>query len=371
MSRILVALSGGVDSAVAAHLLQQQGHEIHAAYIRTWMNEEHGKLLGNCPWEDDIAHATAVATHLRIPFHTLNLIEDYRRHIVQYLVDGYRHGATPNPDIMCNREMKFGRFLRHALEHGYDAIATGHYARRQDDPDGTPAIHLAQDPGKDQTYFLALLDPAQIQHAHFPLGQMTKAQVRAHARRHAFPNATRKDSQGICFLGKVNINEFLAHYIPDNPGPIQDNDTGKILGRHRGLHHHTIGQRKGIGIPSNRDHRHYVVVAKNPASNTLHIALETPAHPQLHTTTASIRDIIWQTPAPPGTPVDLHVRVRHRDAPTPARLIPNPAGTHTAHIHFQHPQRGIAPGQILALYDGTRLLGGGIFCLKPAGDDNG
>ncbi|MEM8549999.1 MAG: tRNA 2-thiouridine(34) synthase MnmA, partial [Verrucomicrobiota bacterium] len=263
MAKILVALSGGVDSAVAALLLQQQGHEVHAAYMRTWMNEEGSAILADCPWEEDIKQAKAVCAHLGIPFEVVSLIAEYRQHVVDYLIDGYQRGITPNPDMMCNREMKFGVFRRFALEHGFDAIATGHYCRLSQDDEGTPQLLRGLDPNKDQSYFLALVQPDQLRQARFPIGELEKPRVRELARGHGLPNATRKDSQGICFLGKVDINQFLQSYIPDRPGEIVRAADSSVLGEHNGLHHFTLGQRRGLGIPSNTDFENFVVVAKD------------------------------------------------------------------------------------------------------------
>ncbi len=357
MAKILVALSGGVDSAVAALLLKQQGHDVHAAYMRTWMNEEGGKLLGECPWEEDVVNARGVAEKLEIPFRVLDLIKDYRERIVEYLVEGYRRGITPNPDAMCNREMKFGVFLRQALSDGFAGVATGHDARRRDNADGSADILEGLDPNKDQSYFLALLRQEQLRQAHFPIGGLQKSDVRALARDAGLPNAARKDSQGICFLGKVRINEFLALYIPDKPGDIV-NDAGKTVGRHRGLHRYTIGQRKGIDVPSNTDFEHYVVVAKDFENNVLRVAFERPNLPGLYTNEAFAGGLSWVN-NPITETRDLLVRVRYRDPATPARFEPDAAGN--ARIRFSDTQRGLASGQILALYNGETLLGGGVF----------
>ncbi len=231
MKKILVALSGGVDSAVAALLLKEQGYEVSGAYIRTWMNEE--MPLADCPAQQDIEDARAVAKHLGIDFEIVNLVNEYREHVVHYLVEGYQKGITPNPDIMCNREMKFGIFQNYALERGFDALATGHYVRKRQNADSSFDLVQGVDGNKDQTYFLAMLQQKQIEHAIFPIGELSKPAVRALAKQHQLPNADKKDSQGICFLGDMNINRFLEYYIDDKPGDIVNAD-GKVLGQHQG-----------------------------------------------------------------------------------------------------------------------------------------
>ncbi|MDO4818695.1 MAG: tRNA 2-thiouridine(34) synthase MnmA, partial [Akkermansia sp.] len=221
MARILVALSGGVDSAAAAALLTEQGHEVVAAYMKNWVNDEN--IPGECPWERDIEDALAVCRKLGIEFRVVDLIEQYRARVVDYLIEGYRSGSTPNPDVLCNREMKFGVLLDYAIEQGFTGgVATGHYARRLDvEGDGAYVLRGA-DGNKDQSYFLALMRPEQVQHAVFPVGELTKPHVREIARRFGLPVADKKDSQGICFIGKVKMSDFLRHYLPDNPGDIVD-----------------------------------------------------------------------------------------------------------------------------------------------------
>ena len=357
MAKILVALSGGVDSAVAALRLQAEGHEVHAAYFRTWMNEEGLPFPGECPWEDDVRNAQAVASHLKIPFEVIDLVKDYRETVVQYLVDGYQRGITPNPDIICNREMKFGVFQRRALKQGYDFIATGHYARRRANADGTFDLLEGIDEHKDQSYFLTLLRQDQLAKALFPVGELTKPEVRKIAEAAKLPNATRKDSQGICFLGQVPVQDFLERHIPDNDGPIVRAD-GKEIGRHRGLHRYTIGQRKGIGLPSNTDNEYFVVIKKDFATNTLHVAFDKPGTPGLYTDQALAHDFSWIN-QPVVTEQDIEVRVRYRDDTTWAHFTPLADGT--AQLVFKETQRGLAAGQVVALYRDRVLLGGGVF----------
>jgi tRNA-specific 2-thiouridylase len=374
--KILVAMSGGVDSSVAALLLKQQGHDIVGAYMKNWINED--KVIGHCPWEQDITDARAVADRLGIEFRVVNLMADYRRLVVDYLLDGYRRGHTPNPDVMCNREMKFGVFLRYARAEGFAAVATGHYAQRVEfgranrpgEPlrsnHGSagrlalPEFHLLEgaDANKDQSYFLALLSQDQLRAARFPIGHLAKPELRRLAREAALPTADKKDSQGICFIGEVKMADFLKAYVPEHPGPIVRATDGQVLGTHRGLHYFTIGQRKGIGIPSNTDHEAYVVVGKRAADHALLVAFDGPVAPGLWTNTCHVHSLSFIGESITDTR-RLECRVRYRDPRVAIELRPRPDGT--AEVTFDQPQRALAAGQILALYDGNRLLGGGVF----------
>ncbi len=363
-------MSGGVDSSVTALRLKQQGHDVVGAYMKNWINEDN--IVGDCPWLRDIDDARAVADHLGIEFHVVNLMRDYREKIVDYLLDGYARGLTPNPDIMCNREIKFGVFRTWAREHGFAAVATGHYARRVEWPE-RPArdqeihgrnagatFHLLEgaDKNKDQSYFLALLSQAQLADARFPIGHLAKPELRAIARDAKLPTADKKDSQGICFIGEVKMADFLRAYVPDAPGPIVRATDGRELGHHRGLHFYTLGQRKGIGIPSNTDHEAYVVVGKRAADRALLVAFDHRDSPGLFQSEVRAHSLSWI-----GEPIEtartLEGRVRYRDPRVPLSFTPEGGGT--ALIKFQEPQRGLASGQVLAFYEGERLLGGGVY----------
>ncbi len=354
-SRLLLALSGGVDSAVAAWRAQQQGYEVEAVYMKNWINEEN--VFGNCPWMQDIEDAQAVAEHLGIPFNVLNYMDAYRERVVSYLVDGYSRGLTPNPDVMCNREMKFGVLLDHALENGFEAVGTGHYCRRVDQA-GEPRLLEGVDKNKDQSYFLCMIRPDQLRCARFPAGDLKKPELRKLATKIGLPNANKKDSQGICFIGEVKINDFLEKFIPEKPGPIV-NMEGHVLGEHKGLHRYTLGQRRGIGIPSNADNEFYVVIAKRMEFNELVVAFESArANPIWHEQ-VTLHQISWLTQSPPAGITDLEVKVRYRDPRVPARWEPDDVGGGT--LFFKDPQRALASGQICALYDGERVLGGGAY----------
>jgi len=355
MSPILVGMSGGVDSTIAALLLKEQGFDIAGAYIKTWSNEY--DVFGDCPATEDIEYASAACKQLGIPFEVVNLVETYHSKIVQYLIDGYRRGITPNPDIMCNREIKFGAFLDYAMHQGFETVATGHYCRKIQWQNKN-YIAEGVDENKDQSYFLAMVTPEQLSHAMFPIGEITKPEVRKLAAHHAFPNAKRKDSQGICFLGKVKINDFLRNYISDKPGPIV-NLEGRILGEHKGLHHYTIGQRKGIGIPSNHDFKAYVVIAKDLETNELKVAFDENDTPGLYCNWVIAHSLSYSTRPFIDAGVPL-CRVRYRDPKIGIKQI-EPIGTDAWKVHFSEPQRALAPGQILAFYEEDRLLGGGVM----------
>lgn len=355
MSKILVGLSGGVDSAVAAALLLEQGHEVVGGYMKNWINED--GVAGDCPWEQDVEDAHAVARTLGIEFRVVDLIDQYRGRIVDYLLEGYRSGVTPNPDVFCNREMKFGVFLDYALEQGFDAVGTGHYARRRERSDGTADILRGADPNKDQSYFLAMMDQRQTWHARFPCGEMLKPQVREEAVRFGLPVAGKKDSQGICFIGNVKMSDFLRHYVPDSPGQIVDLD-GNVLGKHRGLHLYTLGQRKGHGVASPRDGMAYVVVGKDAEKNQLIVGWDEPDTPGLYTQVCTVGTVSWVNQPMIGVR-KVEAQPRYRAKSEPVVVTPREDGK--LELEFVRPQRAVTPGQVCAFYDGGTLLGGGVF----------
>jgi tRNA-specific 2-thiouridylase len=348
---------------VATGLLLEQGHEVVGAYMRNWINEEN--IAGDCPWQQDIEDAQAVADTLGIEFRVLNLMDEYRDRVVAYLLGGYREGVTPNPDVMCNREMKFGVFLDYARSQGFDGIATGHYARLRRHADGSADLLRGVDRSKDQSYFLALLSQDQIASAHFPIGHLLKSEVRAEAARLGLPNARKKDSQGICFIGDVKMSDFLRAFIADEPGDIVDL-ARRVVGRHHGLHLYTFGQRKGLGVASPVYKEAYVVVAKRPELNQLVVALERADTPLLHARRAVVgslhhtREVFFRGPR------RLQAQPRYRHEGAPARLEPwtgrpEAAGGDTVLVTWDEPQRALTPGQVCAFYDGEVLLGGGFF----------
>lgn len=362
VARILVGLSGGVDSSVAAALLVEQGHEVVGGYMKNWINDE--GIPGECPWEEDLDDAAAVARALGIEFRVVDLIDQYRDRIVDYLLEGYRAGVTPNPDVLCNREMKFGVFLDYALSQGFEAVATGHYARQRVRADGVAEILRGRDPNKDQSYFLALMTQRQALHARFPIGEMLKAEVRETAARFGLPTATKKDSQGICFIGNVKMSDFLRHYVPDRPGEVVDVE-GKVLGRHRGLHLYTLGQRKGHGIASAREGMAYVVVGKDLEHNRLILGwdeLETRGLYASDCTVGSISVVAEHIVEEGVRRCEAQPRYRCQAESVTVGKVDS-----KLKLHFESPQRALTPGQICAFYEGDRLLGGGVFETIAAG----
>ncbi len=376
-------MSGGVDSSVAALQLQRDGFAVVGAYMKNWINED--QVIGNCPWMEDIEDARAVADRLGIEFRVVNLMDDYRRLVVDYLLDGYQRGLTPNPDIMCNSRVKFGVFAAYARAEGFAGLATGHYARRvttedcgssiadcglenrsasrqriRDPKSPIPDFQLWEgaDKNKDQSYFLALLSQEQLRFARFPIGHLRKPELRRLAADAGLPTAQKKDSQGICFIGEVKMADFLKAYVPEHPGAIVRATDGKVLGEHRGLHYYTIGQRRGIRIPSNTDNQAYVVVGKRAGDHALLVAFDGPDAPGLWTDACRVHALSF-IGEPITAPRRLECRVRYRDPRVGIDFTPEAGGT--AHIRFEAPQRALAPGQIMAFYDGERLLGGAVF----------
>ncbi|MBK1647777.1 tRNA 2-thiouridine(34) synthase MnmA [Rhabdochromatium marinum] len=354
--RIMVGLSGGVDSAIAAHLLLKQGHQVEALFMKNWEEDD---APGYCAAAQDLADAQAVAQRLGIPLRTVNFATEYWERVFAYFLAEYRALRTPNPDILCNTEIKFRAFLDHAHTLGADGIATGHYARVLQTPEDA-RLHLARDANKDQTYFLHRLDQQQLARAHFPLADVTKPEVRALAQRLGLANADKKDSTGICFIGERRFADFLARYLPHNPGPIET-PAGRMLGEHQGLAYYTIGQRQGLGIGGQRDAgaAPWFVAAKDAARNAL-IVVQGGQHPRLLASGLHGEQIHWISGQPPGpVPFDCQCRLRHRQPLQACTLISY--DTAGCQVTFATPQRAITPGQSAVFYRNDRCLGGCII----------
>lgn len=349
-ARVFVGLSGGVDSAVAALRLQRAGHAVVGVFIKVW----HPEWLP-CNWEAERVDAMRVAAHLGIPFLTCDAEAAYRDAVAAHFVREYAAGRTPNPDVMCNRHIKFGAFLKFAIAHGADAVATGHYAQVLPGENGEPELHRGVDREKDQTYFLWQLTTADLTHVRFPVGDSTKAEIRAEAAAAGIPTAGKRDSQGICFLGHVDIADFLGHYLDLAPGPVLARD-GSHIGTHRGAACYTLGQRHGFSIdqatPNGSPH---YVIATDLTRNTITVDTTPPVTPA--TSTLTLTDVVARTPLAPGE--NIEITTRYRQAPVPARV--QSADATSVALELEAPVPQPAAGQSCVWYQGSHCLGGGII----------
>jgi len=359
--RVLVGMSGGVDSSVAAALLVEAGFYVCGAYMKNWILDVPGM---RCPWADDLADAKRTAVRLGIDFRVYDFQEAYKREVVDYLVDEYRAGRTPNPDVMCNQEVKFGLFLDAALQDGFDYVATGHYARStvyvggqlntaSDTSVRHHALMCAEDAAKDQTYFLYRMSQRAVDHTLFPLGDYTKPQVREMAEARNLPSAEKADSQGICFVGEAGIREFLSLYVERQPGPTVDIETGQTVGHHDGAIFYTIGQRKGLGIGGGT--APYFVVSKDMDTNTVFVS-QNREFGQLKSDELHLGRLNWISGIEPE-PGEYLVRTRHTGPLLPARVI---GEGETARVEFPEAHRAVASGQSVVMYQDQVCLGGGI-----------
>ncbi len=362
MSRIIVGLSGGVDSAVAALRLKDQGWEVQGLFMSNWDDAD-----GYCTAAEDFQDARAVARELGIPLHRASFAAEYRARVFEHFLAEHRAGRTPNPDVLCNREIKFGVALRHAARLGAELFATGHYARLVHGPGGIE-LHTARDAAKDQSYFLHAVGRGELARTLMPLGDLAKSDVRERARRAGLPVFDKPDSTGICFIGERPFAEFLGRFLADHPGPIETPD-GERLGTHRGLAFYTLGQRAGLRIGGRAQCAQlpWYVAVKDATRNAL-IVVQGRDHPLLYSSALTTGPMHWL--APPRTAASrCTVKVRYRQSGQPARLEPRPDGS--LHIAFEQPQRAVTPGQYAVLYDGERCLGGAaIASLAPAAPAN-
>jgi tRNA-specific 2-thiouridylase len=351
-AHVVVGLSGGVDSAVAAWLLKEQGHRVSGLFMVNWTEDE----AGYCTSAEDFQSARAVADELQIPLHRVDFSAEYRARVFDLFLADYAAGKTPNPDMLCNREVKFQPFREHALRLGADFVATGHNARVEAHGDG-PRLLRAADDNKDQTYFLAAVAREHFDRVLFPLGGLSKPEVRAIAQRAGLPNHARKDSTGICFIGEREFRSFLAHYLKPNPGDIED-DAGTVIGQHKGLMGYTLGQRRGLAIGGRSGAREspWYVIGKDMARNVLRVSQQAD-HPAIMATRITAMPFRWiRQPSP--FPTSLQARIRHRQALQTCRVTDAGPGDSVSVI-FDQPQRAAAVGQYLVLYDGDECLGGG------------
>ena len=390
MKRVVVGLSGGVDSSVAAYLLKEQGYEVIGMFMRNW-HDESVTLSDECPWIDDSNDALLIAEQLNIPFQVIDLSKEYKEKIVDYMFNEYEAGRTPNPDVLCNREIKFDVFLKAAMDLGADYVVTGHYCRRIDHSDGTVGLLAGKDPSKDQSYFLCQLNQEQLQKSLFPIGELLKSEVREIAKKIGLLTADKKDSQGLCFVGKISLPQFLQQKLKAKQGEVIEipssekqllayqeievtpenveqlaqpfvfqKEMGVNVATHQGAHYYTIGQRKGLQI-GGRPLPSFVIGIDTV--NNLVFSGQTDEHPGLNKHALFIKNeevhcINLKNRLVIGETKDMMVRVRYRQALQPATLIQKEEGLY---ILFQQKQRGITPGQFAAWYDGEELIGSGVI----------
>lgn len=387
--KICIGLSGGVDSSVAALLLKQQGYDVFALFMQNW-HDTTGTLHGDCEWEEDRAVAEMVAKKIGIPFHFVDLSDTYRKRVVDYMFDEYAKGRTPNPDVLCNREIKFDAFWEAARKLGADMVATGHYCRKSEsiDANGNKIYHILEgtDPNKDQSYFLCQLNQEQLATALFPIGDIIKPEVRRIAREAGLPSAEKKDSQGICFVGKVDMPVFLQQKLKSREGDVIEifrehykglpakmtleekaepleysAEDGKKIGRHIGAQYYTIGQRKGLNIGGHAEP--VFIIANDMEKNIIYVG-EGQSHPGLYREALKIipREIHWIRPdltMTPGEERRYLVRIRYRQPLQEATLYQKDNGLY---ILFDKPQRGITPGQFAAWYqEDGEMVGSGVI----------
>lgn len=365
MARVYVGMSGGVDSSVAAAILVRQGHDVTGVYMKNWSRDLPGM---KCPWAEDLADAKRVAVKLGIPFEVWDFEDAYRNKVVEYMLDEFRAGNTPNPDVMCNQEIKFKLFYERAMAAGADLIATGHYARvydtnrrapnavsPADDKDKTAMLARAVDENKDQTYFLYRISEEALAHTIFPVGEMLKPEVKRLAAEMGLHNAYKKESMGVCFVGEVGMKDFLKEYIDIQPGEIREIETGRVLGYHEGAVFYTIGQRHGLylsGVAGEvNDGMPYYVVRKDTEQNIVYVS-KNLNHVAIWTRELRLKDIVWRAGA--GSDGDVLVRLRHR-----APLVP--AVFDGERLYFESEIKRPATGQSAVLYDGEVCLGGGVI----------
>jgi tRNA-specific 2-thiouridylase len=387
MAKVVIGMSGGVDSSVAAYLLKQQGHEVIGLFMKNW-DDASVTLTSSCTWEDDIMFAEMVSKKLDVPLHSVDLSDQYRKRVVEYMFSEYERGRTPNPDVLCNREIKFDIFIDECLKLGAEYVATGHYCRKETvmiEGKETHRLLAGADPNKDQSYFLCQLSQKQISKALFPIGELMKPDVRRIAEEQGLATAARKDSQGICFVGKVDLPTFLQQKLEAKEGDIIEipasyyehlkisddlediskayrykREDGKVLGEHRGAHFYTIGQRKGLNIGGTG--KPMYVIAIDVDDNIVYVG-RGDDHPGLYRKALFISndEMHWVRPdlkLQHGESKDFLVRIRYRQPLQEATLIAKEEG---CYIHFKKPQRGIAAGQFAAWYNQDELIGSGVI----------
>ncbi len=357
-----VAMSGGVDSSVAAALLKKQGFDVVGVFFKPWSPSAHSINSGQassgqsqiyCDWKQERLDAARAASKLGIKFNTWDFSKEYEKEVVSYMVSSYRSGITPNPDVMCNKEIKFGLFLKKALAEGADYIATGHYARIKSSS-SRHSLLVGKDNNKDQSYFLWTLTQKQLKYCLFPIGDYTKPEVRKLAHKFGLANHNKKDSQGVCFVGQLNMKEFLKNYIKPKPGNIILADTNKVIGRHDGTYYYTIGQRHGLDIKNGGGP--YYVAKKDLKKNIVYVTND-HSNPRLLAKTANIKNVNWIN-GKPKLPIKVGVKIRYRSKSLPATITTTGKKTISK---FKKRAKAVTPSQSAVIYSGQMVLGGGII----------
>lgn len=355
LGRVVIGMSGGVDSSVAALLLKQQGYDVIGIFMKNWDETDEN---GVCSADEDAEDVRRVCEQIGIPYYTVNFERQYYDKVFSYFLDEYRRGRTPNPDVMCNREIKFGEFLAKAKSLGADYLATGHYARVSRDENGVTTLERGVDSNKDQTYFLHQLSQEQLASALFPIGHLPKPEVRRIAEENGLATARKKDSTGVCFIGERNFKQFLSGYLPAQPGSMVDLRSGEVKGRHDGLMYYTFGQRQGLGIGGSGTGEPWFVADKDLERNILYV-VQGDAHPRLYSSSLKASGVNWIAPELPQGELRCTAKFRYRqpDQGVTLRL----AADGTADVLFDEPQKAITPGQAVVFYDGDVCLGGGTI----------
>ncbi len=358
-TRVVIGMSGGVDSSVAALLLKEQGYDVVGIFMKNW---DEADEFGYCTASEDYEDVIKVCNQIGIPYYTVNFEKEYWDKVFTYFLEEYKRGRTPNPDVMCNKEIKFKAFLDHAMTLGADYLATGHYAQ-VDYHQGSYRLLRGVDSNKDQTYFLNALNQYQLSKAMFPIGHLPKSKVREIAQAHQLATAQKKDSTGICFIGERNFKEFLSHYLPAQPGEIQTLD-GEVKGRHDGLMYYTLGQRKGLGVGGSGSGEPWFVAGKDLEKNILYI-VQGDKHPALFSKGLLATDVSWVAGKAPASTFTCTAKFRYRQKDNGVTV--HVASDTTCRVVFEQPQSAITPGQAVVFYDGEVCLGGGIID-KPLKD---
>ena len=350
--RVVVGMSGGVDSSVAAYIMKKQGHEVLGVFMNNWEEkDERGVCTSEKDWED----VRRVCDVIGIPYYSVNFAREYKERVFAHFIEEYKKFRTPNPDVLCNREIKFNVFLDFAKKLGAEKLVTGHFANIGRDGDKYTLMR-AKDENKDQTYFLYMLGQRAVSSAMFPVGGLTKAEIREIARREGLPTSEKKDSTGVCFIGERDFREFLKNYIPAQGGDMVD-ESGRVVGRHEGLMYYTLGQRRGLGIGGGGTGERWFVVEKDVKNNRL-IVSQGEDRDRLYTASAEASDATWIAEEAPGKELDCMVRLRHRQPLQKAHIVID--GGHV-HMDFAEKQRAVTPGQSAVFYDGQICLGGAII----------